>query len=442
MTKLILLLSCFLFFTSQKSLFAHPLDEIGDVRVYDQTQTLEIGQEKTTLTIKLTFYALEKIKVWESVDTNRDQELSENEKTSWMRKGQESSFLETSGQRYSFDAVNLNFPSYYDFYSTKPASVSITFETEASVGANQELTYSYLGKDKKLSEITFQVMGRDNIGVSQLTNTSDSSVTFVTISEAGNQASRSKIIGSEKLNSFLDTYVKVDTIAPPLIGVAFLTSFLLGMLHALTPGHGKAIVAGYLVGEKGTIRHAIQLGIIITITHTISVFILGIAALLLTEYVVPATVIYWMNTLSGIVILLFGLYLIKKRLLVVLKGIVQTEVVVKESTEELIPEDTQLNWKNLLPLGISGGVVPCIDALAILIVAISLHKIALGLSLLIAFSLGLACALIVAGILVVIAKKKTLAKVTRLQRYEKYLSLLSAFAVTILGLALLFNKPL
>jgi ABC-type nickel/cobalt efflux system permease component RcnA len=42
----------------------------------------------------------------------------------------------------------------------------------------------------------------------------------------------------------------------------------LGAFHALEPGHGKTVVAAYLVGARGTAQHALWLGLIVTATHT------------------------------------------------------------------------------------------------------------------------------------------------------------------------------
>ena len=68
-----------------------------------------------------------------------------------------------------------------------------------------------------------------------------------------------------------------------------------GAAHALTPGHGKAIVAGYLVGTKGRPVDAVLLGGIVTVTHTIGVFALGLVTLLLSQFIVPETLYPWLT---------------------------------------------------------------------------------------------------------------------------------------------------
>ena len=240
-----------------------------------------------------------------------------------------------------------------------------------------------------------------------------------------------QIKSSDKLRNFLDKYVKTTGEIPLSLNLwAIAIAFSIGALHALTPGHGKAITAGFLIGERGTIWHALHLGLTITLTHTASVFLLGLGALLLTQYIVPDTIIKWLNLLSGLLVFGFGLYLIYFRS----KRLKQIS-----NTHSHHNNHNHLSPKSLLALGISGGIVPCVDALAILIVAVSLNKILFGIFLLLSFSLGLASVLIAGGILVVIAKKNAAKRFHNLSHLEPYLNLFSAFIVTLLGLILLLN---
>src|SRR6476660_5295429 len=96
-----------------------------------------------------------------------------------------------------------------------------------------------------------------------------------------------------------------------LAGIA--VAFWLGAMHALEPGHGKTIVAAYLVGSRGNMKHAALLGAIVTFTHTISVFLLGLGTLLLSSYIVPEKIIPVLGVISGISIVLIGGWLFYKR---------------------------------------------------------------------------------------------------------------------------------
>ncbi|MBL8103574.1 MAG: hypothetical protein JNM02_13655, partial [Anaerolineales bacterium] len=94
---------------------------------------------------------------------------------------------------------------------------------------------------------------------------------------------------------------------------ALVIALALGALHALTPGHGKTVVAAYLVGSRGTTLHAVALGTIVTLTHTGSVFLLGIITLAASQYILPTTIIPLLEILSGLLIVGLGFYLLWQR---------------------------------------------------------------------------------------------------------------------------------
>src|SRR5204862_4458789 len=87
-----------------------------------------------------------------------------------------------------------------------------------------------------------------------------------------------------------------------------------GMAHALSPGHGKTIVAAYLVGRRGTPWHAAALGGIVTATHTIGVFALGLITLALSQFIVPETLYPWLNLVSGVLVVAIGFTVFRSRL--------------------------------------------------------------------------------------------------------------------------------
>ena len=92
-----------------------------------------------------------------------------------------------------------------------------------------------------------------------------------------------------------------------------LAAFGWGALHALSPGHGKAMVAAYLVGTRGAPRHAVALGGIVTVTHTIGVFALGLVTLLLSQWVLPEDLYPWLNLAAGLLIVAVGLSVLGSR---------------------------------------------------------------------------------------------------------------------------------
>src|SRR6185503_18041709 len=99
-----------------------------------------------------------------------------------------------------------------------------------------------------------------------------------------------------------------------VLALAIAIAVGLGALHALEPGHGKTIVAAYLVGSRGTARHAILLGLIVTATHTAGVYLLGAVTLYASRYIVPERLYPWLGLASGLIIAWMGLYLLRQRL--------------------------------------------------------------------------------------------------------------------------------
>ncbi|MBI4850710.1 MAG: sulfite exporter TauE/SafE family protein [Acidobacteria bacterium] len=231
----------------------------------------------------------------------------------------------------------------------------------------------------------------------------------------------------------------------------------LGALHALSPGHGKAVVAGYLIGSKGTLPHAIFLGLIVTITHTIGVFALGLITLFASEYVIAEKIFPFLSFVSGSIVLLMGLGLFFTRLesFLGIKNLGHTHNSTSEHSHwnlfsdhshsekdnSYLPLDkTKVTWQSLLTLGISGGLLPCPSALVVLLAAIALHRVAYGLLLVIAFSIGLASVLTIIGIMFVYAgsflKDSTSSKYGRI---IKFLPIFSAFIITIVGAVICYQ---
>jgi nickel/cobalt transporter (NicO) family protein len=188
----------------------------------------------------------------------------------------------------------------------------------------------------------------------------------------------------------------------------FLIVFLLaaafgwGALHALSPGHGKAMVAGYLVGSRGTPRHAAILGLTVTITHTAAVFALGLVTLLASEYVLPEDLYPWLGVASGLMVVAIGVAVMRSRLR--RWRTARAEAVGHhhghDHDHDHAPPQEPVTMRTLVALGVSGGIVPCPSALVVLIGAISQHRVGLGMLLIVAFSLGLAATLTAVGLAV------------------------------------------
>jgi hypothetical protein len=171
-----------------------------------------------------------------------------------------------------------------------------------------------------------------------------------------------------------------------------------GALHALSPGHGKAMVAGYLVGVRGTPRHAAILGLTVTATHTVSVFALGLVTLAASEYILPEQLYPWLGTASGLLVAAIGLAVMRSRFRR-WRAIRALEAGDRSTTR--VPDHDHghpghhhqhppgpIKMRGLIGLGVSGGIVPCPSALVVLIAAISQHRLGFGMILIVAVIYG------------------------------------------------------
>ena len=170
-----------------------------------------------------------------------------------------------------------------------------------------------------------------------------------------------------------------------------------GALHALSPGHGKAMVAGYLVGSRGTPRQALLLGATVTATHTAAVFALGLVTLAASEYVLPEDVYPWLGVASGLMVVAIGFAVMRSRL----RRWRTHSHGHHHHHDRGHTHGQPLTTRGLVGLGVSGGLVPCPSALVVLIAAISQHRVGLGMALIGVFSLGLAATLTAVGLTVI-----------------------------------------
>jgi ABC-type nickel/cobalt efflux system permease component RcnA len=194
-----------------------------------------------------------------------------------------------------------------------------------------------------------------------------------------------------------------------------LAAFGWGALHALSPGHGKAMVAAYLVGTRGTARDAVALGAIVTVTHTIGVFALGLVTLALSAYVLPEQLYPWLNLASGLLVLLVGLAVLRGRVRGARAGHAHDHHHHDDQHHDHHHDHHHHHHdhhhhhhaprssspRELLAMGASAGLIPCPSALVVLLAAIAQAQVALGLTLIVAFSAGLAATLTALGLAVV-----------------------------------------
>ncbi len=269
-------------------------------------------------------------------------------------------------------------------------------------------------------------------------------------------------------------------LTPGVMLLGLLIAFVFGSFHALSPGHGKTMVAAYLVGSRGTIRHAVSLGVIVTVTHTLGVFALGLVTLFASKYVVPEKLYPILSVISGLAVFGVGVWLLTSRL----RGIaddhghshthdhehphthdhdhqhdhshgpdeIHLHLADHDHTHDHdgghshgfghhhhhhVP-DGPITARSLLALGISGGIVPCPSALVVLLSAVALHRIAYGMALITAFSVGLASVLIIIGMMVV-STRHWFERFPIGEGLLRRLPVASAAAITLIGIMLVIR---
>jgi nickel/cobalt transporter (NicO) family protein len=251
----------------------------------------------------------------------------------------------------------------------------------------------------------------------------------------------------------VDALVSVERLSAAVVALSMLAAFFWGAAHALTPGHGKAVVAAYLIGARGTARHAGILGVTVTLTHTAGVFVLGAVTLYLSRYILPEVLYPWLSVASGLLVVLIGLVLLYRHLDKRSHDRKAGQHTHVEHTHphdgehshthshdgythaHLPADDSNVTWRGLMALGVSGGLVPCPAALVLLLGAISLDRLGFGMVLVLAFSAGLAVVLTGIGLLMLYARK-LFERFSFETRVPRLLPIVSASIITLAGVGI------
>jgi len=247
-----------------------------------------------------------------------------------------------------------------------------------------------------------------------------------------------------------------------IVMLAAVVAMGLGALHALEPGHGKTVVAAYLVGSRGTAWHAMVLGLTVTLSHTAGVYLLGGLTLYASRYVMPERLYPWLAAASGLTITGIGLVLFWRRCSGAWHsrshgrdhghlpgkfhehphdhdhGLAGGHSHTGSDTHHHHVHSTtsRVSLRDLIALGVSGGIVPCPAALVVLLSAFSMRRTGFGLFLIVAFSVGLAAVLIAVGLLIVYARHLMARFKGDGVLITRWLPLTSAAVVTLLGLVI------
>ncbi|HEY0196479.1 MAG TPA: sulfite exporter TauE/SafE family protein [Methanobacterium sp.] len=161
------------------------------------------------------------------------------------------------------------------------------------------------------------------------------------------------------------------------VNLLFLVSaFVLGALHALEPGHGKSVMAVFVMGTDATLKDASLLGLTVVFSHMIVVILLGIASIFLLGALNVDTTHDVMSLIGGIILIVVGVWIIRKY----------------HHPQHQHQHDIDTK-KGVIAIGLSTGLIPCPAALAVLLFSIGNDQIYSGLTYVLVFSVGLALAI-------------------------------------------------
>jgi nickel/cobalt exporter len=277
-------------------------------------------------------------------------------------------------------------------------------------------------------------------------------------------------------------------LTPVVLFASLITAVGLGAGHAVTPGHGKTLMAAYLVGSRGTAIHAVGLGLSVAVSHTLG--ILALALLIVgAEGVLPPDVVYRAApVVAAISIVAIGGWLLageirrrvrahRVRASIAVAGVgdpghdhehasdhehPHADHVAEAHDHDvhdhdhdhdhdagehshggirhshLPPAGSTLSWRGLFALGLAGGLIPSASALLILLFSIETGRPAFGFILVLAFGLGMALVMSCVGLGLIVARGRLnrLPRRSALGRLAGYAPLIASIAVLGLGLVL------
>jgi nickel/cobalt transporter (NicO) family protein len=210
--------------------------------------------------------------------------------------------------------------------------------------------------------------------------------------------------GVDRATAAFTALVGERSLSPGFALVALLLAVGLGAAHALAPGHGKTVMAAYLVGLRGSLRQAATIGATVTLTHTAGVLLLGLV--LTTSRAVASERVYpWLGLGSGLLLAGVGVGLLVRARPGHGHGHPHPHA---HEPHHPHPHDhpgavpgggRPLGWRGLVALGLAGGLVPSPSAVVVLLGGIALGQAWFGVALVLAYGLGMAATLTGVGLL-------------------------------------------
>ena len=420
---------------------AHPLDVLfHDMRV-------QVQPTRLTLSVHLVAGPLVTPRLWDDLDRDASGRLDEAEVAAWCARFGDQIDIRLDGAplTLAIDSIDPFPSSKADFIGA--GAVNLQWSAAASLGPQPAAGDHTLSmRSPAYADISAvdwsKTRGRAGIVVREATLATGGEASFPIIWPAAFKAESGLELpapappaSAGAASPALLERLKAGDMSWGLLIGTLGTALLFGALHALQPGHGKTLVAAYLIGSRGTVRQAVVLGGIVTFTHTASVFIFGTLILALSAWVSPQRIIPGLTVFSGLLVVAVGLRLLLERGRAARSG-----ADIHDHGDGLFhehgPGASHHHAGGLISLGVSGGLVPCPEALVIMIVAATIGRLGLGLAMIVAFSAGLAGVLITLGIVLVTVGRHTWNAARRPPALARWLPVGSAALVVGLGAAL------
>ncbi|WP_276866557.1 nickel/cobalt efflux protein RcnA [Enterobacter oligotrophicus] len=229
------------------------------------------------------------------------------------------------------------------------------------------------------------------------------------------------------------------------------SAILLGALHGLEPGHSKTMMAAFIVAIRGTLKQAILLGLAATLSHTVVVWIIAMAGLWFGQGWDAHTSEPWFQLISGLLIILIALWMAWRTW--------------KESQphdhhyhhhdhdHQQVDEEWQdahqrahaqdisrrFNGQNVTTgqialFGLTGGLIPCPASITVLLICLQLKHFALGATLVLSFSIGLALTLVASGAIAALSLKHAVTRWPGFSEFSRKAPWISAALIVLVGL--------
>ncbi|UHM90153.1 nickel/cobalt efflux protein RcnA [Rahnella victoriana] len=266
-------------------------------------------------------------------------------------------------------------------------------------------------------------------------------------------------------------------------------AILLGILHGLEPGHSKTMMAAFIIAIKGTVRQAVLLGLAATVSHTAIVWIIAFGGMVLSNRFTAEAVEPWLQLVSAVIILGTAMWMFWRtfRGEQLWKreqahghhgdhahhhehdhhhGPAQTHTNVQRHVQpqglsnlrsmtriSLSPQEyqdahelahasdiqrrfasTEVTNGQIVFFGLTGGLIPCPAAITVLLICIQLKQLALGATMVVCFSLGLALTLVTVGVAAAVSVRQATKRWSGLNTLARRAPYFSSVLIGLVGI--------